>query len=197
MAPSDNYLTDLRAHGQTLSWNNSSKSGNWKLRRLDRALVNSEWLVNYPRSFNAYHHQGLSDHSPLIIQFDNATTNSKIPFRFLSMWLEDSSVYECVQRAWQTPVIGSPLYRVTQKLKEAKKALKTWNHDVFGRIDIQAPLLRQQLDDIQCQIASSPTDLNLRNAEEIMKDSYIKMARKEEIFFKQKSRVQWLGPWRF
>ncbi|XP_077223434.1 uncharacterized protein LOC143857047 [Tasmannia lanceolata] len=35
-------LSDLRATGQNLSWHNNSKTGNLKLRRLDRALVNEE-----------------------------------------------------------------------------------------------------------------------------------------------------------
>ncbi|XP_077237123.1 uncharacterized protein LOC143878767 [Tasmannia lanceolata] len=186
------YLFDLRSQGQSLSWNNRSKTGNLKLRRLDRAMVNSAWLENFPRSTNSYHHPGLSDHSPLIIQLDNNPHTIKIPFRFQSMWLEDSSVYEVVERAWQTKIEGTPLFCVTQKLREVKKALKTWNTDTFGRIDIQAPLLRQQLDAIQNQLALSPTDINLRNAKEEIKDSYIRVARKEEILYMQKSRVNWL-----
>ncbi|XP_077229955.1 uncharacterized protein LOC143862934 [Tasmannia lanceolata] len=38
----DCSLLDLRSVGQTLSWNNSSRTGHLKLRRLDRALVNEE-----------------------------------------------------------------------------------------------------------------------------------------------------------
>ncbi|XP_077237252.1 uncharacterized protein LOC143878921 [Tasmannia lanceolata] len=61
-------LSDLRSIGQSLSWNNSAKSSEPKWRRLDRALVNIDWLCQFPYSFAEYKPPGLSDHSPLVVQ---------------------------------------------------------------------------------------------------------------------------------
>ncbi|XP_077236579.1 uncharacterized protein LOC143878157 [Tasmannia lanceolata] len=151
-----NSVEDLRSFGQTLSWNNRSNEENWKFRRLDRALVNEEWLFQYPSSFASYLLPGLSDHTPIIIQFNQTSQIPKIPFKFFSMWLDDLSVFEVVERAW-------------------------------------TPRRRHQLEAIQAQIAISPLDQALREEENRIKDSYVKSANKEEAFFRQKSRIQWLN----
>ncbi|XP_077246085.1 uncharacterized protein LOC143885940 [Tasmannia lanceolata] len=109
------------------------------------------------------------------------------------MWLEDLSLYPVVENAWKKEVDGTPLYRVTQKLKEVKACIRIWNQNVFGRIDIQAPMMRQKLASIQSLIAASPMDLSLRNAEHLLKDEYVKTANKEEQFYRQKSRNSWLN----
>ncbi|XP_077252023.1 uncharacterized protein LOC143891305 [Tasmannia lanceolata] len=141
----DNSLSDLRSFGQPLSWNNKSLTGNLKLRRLDRALVNEEWLFNFPASFVTYLLSGLSDHAPIVARLFRPTPNLKKPFKFFSMWLEDQSLYPVVENAWKKEVDASPM------------------------------------------------DLTLRNAEHLLKDEYVKIANKEEQFYRQKSRNSWLN----
>ncbi|XP_077226384.1 uncharacterized protein LOC143862957 [Tasmannia lanceolata] len=186
-------VSDLRSFGQTLSWNNQSNENNWKFRRLDRVLVSEEWLYQYPSSFASYLHPGLSDHTPITIQLNQSPQIPKPPFKFFSMWLEDLSVFEVVERAWNIEIDGSPLFIVVKKLKEVKGSLKIWNREVFGRIDIEAPRLRLLLESTQEKIATSLTDQALRDEEVWIKDEYIRTARKEEAFYRQKSRSQWLN----
>ncbi|XP_077226326.1 uncharacterized protein LOC143865431 [Tasmannia lanceolata] len=186
-------VSDLRSFGQTLSWNNQSNENNWKFRRLDRVLVSEEWLYQYPSSFTSYLHPGLSDHTPITIQLNQSPQIPKPPFKFFSMWLEDLSVFEVVERAWNIEIDGSPLFIVVKKLKEVKDSLKIWNREVFGRIDIEAPRLRLLLESTQEKIATSLTDQALRDEEVWIKDEYIRTARKEEAFYRQKSRSQWLN----
>ncbi|XP_077249405.1 uncharacterized protein LOC143888906 [Tasmannia lanceolata] len=85
-------LTDLKSLGQTLSWSNSSKSGDYKLRRLDRAIVNDDWLEHFPSSSANFNNPLISDHSPIIIHLLDNENPSPKPFRFFSMWLEDLPV---------------------------------------------------------------------------------------------------------
>ncbi|XP_077232625.1 uncharacterized protein LOC143869974 [Tasmannia lanceolata] len=189
----NNSLSDLRSFGQSLSWNNRSNNGDIKLRRLDRALINEEWLFLYPSSFVSYHLPGLSDHSPMITQISNPSLNLKKPFKFFSMWLDDLSIFPIVERAWNKEIKGTPLFRVYQKLREVKAALRIWNHEFFGRIDVLAPSLCHQLTSLQTQIAVSPLNQELRQEERSLKDAYIKVATLEEKFYRQKSRINWLN----
>ncbi|XP_077232359.1 uncharacterized protein LOC143869136 [Tasmannia lanceolata] len=189
----DCSLLDLRSVGQTLSWTNSSRTGHLKLRRLDRALVNEEWLHGFPISYVHYKNPGLSDHSPIIVSTSPVQSTGGKPFKFHNMWLSDTSLYEVVERAWHLKISGNPMFRIFKKLQGTKRAIKIWNHNSFGRIDILAPQFRKDLDEIQTKIGLDPRNLSLRAAEQDIREKFTRTAQQEESLFHQKSRVDWLN----
>ncbi|XP_077223073.1 uncharacterized protein LOC143856692 [Tasmannia lanceolata] len=126
-------LAKLRSVGHSFSWSNNSSAEKLKLRRLDMCLVNEEWLCSFPISIDNFKNPGPSDHSPILIQLDNKEiSNSKRPFRFHMMWLEDLSLFEVVEKAWAIKIKGNPRFRVIKKLKEVKRSIKEWNNNIFG-----------------------------------------------------------------
>ncbi|XP_077226320.1 uncharacterized protein LOC143859524 [Tasmannia lanceolata] len=173
-------LADLRLIGQDLSWNNSPQSSEVKFRKLDRALVNIEWLCDFPTSFAEYRAPWLSDHTPIIVHIRPYSGNGKKPFKFLNSWLEDSSLFEAVERAWKYQVRGNPMYILIQKLKQVKITIKQWNQNVFGRIDIKAPILRQRLEIAPANFYANPANRTLRDEVAEAKSNYEIIARKEE-----------------
>ncbi|XP_077249090.1 uncharacterized protein LOC143888520 [Tasmannia lanceolata] len=189
----DCSLLDLRSVGQTLSWTNSSRTGHLKLRRLERALVNEEWLHGFPISYVHYKNLGLSDHSPLIVSTSPVPSTGGKPFKFHNMWLSDTSLYEVVERAWVLKISGNPMFRLFKKLQGTKRAIKFWNHNSFGRIHILAPQVRKDLDEIQTKIGLDPRNLSLKAAEQDIREKFIRTAQQEESLFHQKSRVDWLN----
>ncbi|XP_077232350.1 uncharacterized protein LOC143869039 [Tasmannia lanceolata] len=189
----DCSLLDLRSVGQTLSWTNSSRTGHLKLRRLDRALVNEEWLHGFPISYVHYKNPGLSDHSPIIVSTSPVQSTGGKPFKFHNMWLSDTSLYEVVERAWHLKISGNPMFRIFKKLQGTKRAIKIWNHNSYGRIDILAPQFRKDLDEIQTKIGLDPRNLSLRAAEQDIREKFTRTAQQEESLFHQKSRVDWLN----
>ncbi|XP_077252483.1 uncharacterized protein LOC143891864 [Tasmannia lanceolata] len=189
----DCYLSDLKALGHTFSWSNKSSPENLKLRKLDRALVNEEWLRCYPHSLANFKNPGLSDHCPIIIQSLEANVHGSKPFKFHDMWLEDLSLYEVVEKAWAIKCKGNPLFKVTKKLKEVKRCIKIWNSDVFERVDIQLPLAKKTLDSIQSRLKEDPKNLEVRTEEKKAAENYIQIANREESMFRQKARINWLN----
>ncbi|XP_077222163.1 uncharacterized protein LOC143856007 [Tasmannia lanceolata] len=163
------------------------------LRKLDRALVNEEWLCCYPLSLANFKNPGLSDHCPIIIQSLEANVHGSKPFKFHDMWLEDLSLYEVVDKAWAIKCKGNPLFKVTKKLKEVKRCIKIWNSDVFGRVDIQLPLAKKTLDSIQSRLKEDPKNLEVRTKEKKAAENYIQIANREESMFRQKARINWLN----
>ncbi|XP_077212858.1 uncharacterized protein LOC143847974 [Tasmannia lanceolata] len=189
----DCSLAELRAMGHFFTWSNSSIRGIHKLRRLDKCLVNEDWLCTYPLSTATFKNSGLSDHSPIIIQIEGQEISKPKPFRFHNMWLEDASLFEVVERAWAVEIKGIPMFQFVKKLKEVKSRIKSWNYNVFGRIDVLLPMARQELNSIQSQIAANPTDPILRNAEAVIKEKVIRTANLEEALYRQKARINWLN----
>ncbi|KAK3185051.1 hypothetical protein Dsin_032337 [Dipteronia sinensis] len=56
-------------------------------------------------------------------------------FRFQSMWLEHPDFIAIVRGIWSSPIVGRPPHVVINKLRSLKKALKTWNWEVFGDLN--------------------------------------------------------------
>ncbi|XP_077231899.1 uncharacterized protein LOC143865142 [Tasmannia lanceolata] len=186
-------LHDLKCMGQTVSWSNSPKTSELKLRRLDRALVNDEWINTLTDSFAIYRYPGTSDHAPLIIHLAERHNEIKKPFKFFSAWLMGLSIFECVERTWSINSKGNPMFCLSQKLKNTKQAIKIWNQTKFGRVNLNAPAVKQDLEDVQIALASNPTDLHLRSRESSLKERFFKVSRMEESMHRQNARVQWLN----
>ncbi|XP_077228465.1 uncharacterized protein LOC143861422 [Tasmannia lanceolata] len=73
-----------------------------------------------------------------------------------------------------------------------KNQVKDWNREVFGRIDIQVPIIRKSLLKIQASIEKEPASHHLIEQEAQIRDDLLKYTSLEESFLKQKSRAQWL-----
>ncbi|XP_077233647.1 uncharacterized protein LOC143875953 [Tasmannia lanceolata] len=184
-------LTDLRSDSQTWTWHNRS-SANRKVAKLDRSLVNELCLHQFPRAFTEFLPPGISDHCPLSISIHPQENLGPKPFRFMNMWIEDRSLFPIVERAWNFNFKGNPMYQLCRKLKEVKAHLKAWNKDIFGRVDITTPLIRNKLSETQTLLQSDPLNLDLISLEDKLRSDLIIASSLEESLFKQKSRVQWL-----
>ncbi|KAK4381895.1 hypothetical protein Sango_2923900 [Sesamum angolense] len=87
-------LISLPMQGERFSWHNCSMDGRSLWKRLDRMFVNEAWLEQWPNLFYTCLTPRTSVHSPLVLKGDS--------------------------RDVQHPVIGTPMYSVTQKQKALK-----------------------------------------------------------------------------
>ncbi|XP_077249095.1 uncharacterized protein LOC143888525 [Tasmannia lanceolata] len=86
------------------------------------------------------------------------------------MWLSDTSLYEVVERAWNLKIRGNPMFKIFKKLQGTKRAIKNWNQNSFGRVDILAPQLRKALDEIQTKVGLDPRNISLRAEEQDIRE---------------------------
>lgn len=106
------------------------------------------------------------------------------------MWLQHKSFNEIISSWWN--IYGWAAYRFLQKLKFIKQNLKKWNKDVFGSLTQQKTALSQQIERLDIEesaLGLSKEDLRLRNK---LKEELLDIVYKEEISWKQKSRLHWL-----
>nr|VDD29188.1 unnamed protein product [Brassica oleracea] len=77
-------MADLRYQGSCYTWTNSSPS-NPTTKKLDRALVNCQWLQSYPNSVASFLPFEFSDHSPCLIDLSCPLPSSGTkPFKFFN-----------------------------------------------------------------------------------------------------------------
>lgn len=93
-----------------------------------------------------------------------------------------------MESAWNTPISGAPGYHVYQKLEVTKKALQSWNKTFFGHIQTTIQHLTSAISSYQ---DLPPTTDNLHAVKSLNVALGEQLCR-EEIFWKQKSRVEWL-----
>lgn len=127
-------MIDLPLHGRSYTWyrpNGSCKS------RIDRILVNNEWLLRWPNSQQIGLRRSISDHCPLKLEIKVKDWGPK-PFRSLNAWL--------VKEKWQSYNIqGWGSYVVKEKFKLLKGDLEIWNQQVFGKMEQDIESLRNEL----------------------------------------------------
>nr|XP_016450704.1 PREDICTED: uncharacterized protein LOC107775483 [Nicotiana tabacum] len=166
----DMGLVDLQLLGGKFTW---KKGTNFNIAaRLDRFLVSEEWDEGFRNIKQSILHRVTSDHSPVMIQcgFKNR----------IKTWWES---FSCT---------GRPDYILAFKLKALKEKLKEWSKTIQGNLKIQKQHILDQLAEIE-----DIQELRSLNEEETHKKTSLMLefeenARKEEIAWRQRSRVLWL-----
>ncbi|KAL8508456.1 hypothetical protein ACS0TY_018907 [Phlomoides rotata] len=125
-------LIDLPLQGRSYTWycsDGSCKS------RLDRLLVNDQWLLNWPNATLKGMGRSVSDHCPIFTDFEKKNWGPK-PFRFFNSWLSHEGLGTFVAEKWRSYNInGWGGFVLKEKLKMLKEDLKDWNQKTFGILE--------------------------------------------------------------
>ncbi|KAF5464604.1 hypothetical protein F2P56_014672, partial [Juglans regia] len=120
-----------------------------------------------------------------MVVFSNRLATSYGPslFRFLNMWCLHDGFLMCVKEAWNKQDVASGLLRLAIRLKRTKLALRAWNKNVFGRVDVNIRALEERLDFLENQLQSGFS--------EELEDDFV--ATKTEINIWEKREASRLG----
>ena len=183
-------LRDLHLQGGLFTWS-GGRNGR-SMSRLDRFLVSSDWESQFCNVVQRSLPRPIFDHYPLLLDSDGVRSGPS-PFRFELMWLKFRGFRELLKGRWQNLKFhGSFSYILAAKLKALKGLLKSWNMEVFGRVEVKKKEALQRVsfwDDLEMQ-----RELVLEEREEriMAKEEYKSWAVLEEISWRQKSRELWL-----
>ncbi|XP_050222570.1 uncharacterized protein LOC126672659 [Mercurialis annua] len=184
----ESKLVELKWRGNMYTWTNNQSGDNRIWRRLDRVMVSENWIESFDAEVCVLS-QGISDHAPLVVKFNDPVVNSFKPFRFFNLWVEATDFQEIVMNSWNEQVEGHKMYRVVQKLKRLKKELRKLNMSTFCDISTQA---REKLREDQEKVQKNPLDARMLEVELSSVNNLRKLLRLEESFYRQKCRVQWI-----
>jgi exonuclease III len=127
-------VVDLNFSGCFFTWSNKSEGDNFVARKLDRVLVNEEWLCQFGRTCVDFPTRGISDHSPAVITVGTLPSFGPKPFKFYNYWLENKDYMEWLSNCWNQEVRGVPMYRLSRKMKAFKAVLKGKNKGLYRDI---------------------------------------------------------------
>ncbi|XP_063935557.1 uncharacterized protein LOC135147075 [Daucus carota subsp. sativus] len=152
----DSRLSTLSTVGHRFTWcNNRGDTRVYK--RLDRALVNSSWLLTHPNSQCHVLNRGIMDHCPLKIHAPMEIDKVHKNFQFFNYMFQLDGFKDAVLTAWSQPLFGDPLAVLGRKLKLVKQNLVKLNK-IHGDVREKTVNARATLAAIQDALLISPRD---------------------------------------
>ncbi|KAH7851180.1 hypothetical protein Vadar_008241 [Vaccinium darrowii] len=180
-------LVDLGFSGYPFTWRNNRCGDDYVQERLDRVLASPSWCLLYDQASVSHLDTVGSDHSAILLNLRSVPAKRRVPFRFDARWVENEEVHEVIRQAWANPVHGSQSFMVVKKIQACRASLSNWKRR--KRADS-----RQIIDDLKARICTlrnanvGPQPGVILNLKKQLKEEW----DKEELFWKQKSRVVWL-----
>ena len=176
-----NLLEIQTKNGKYTWFRGNSKS------KIDRLFVSPNWLAVFPSLQLNILKRSLSDHAPLLCSSSGKNWGPR-PFRFLNAWLTHPGCLRNIKKAWES----SPQNPITDRLKNVKSSLISWNTSEFGCIDKQISDLEDKIHDLDT-VANSRTlnDDELKERRQAQADLWSWM-KKKEMYWAQTSRAKWI-----
>ncbi|GLT87908.1 hypothetical protein SLE2022_059610 [Rubroshorea leprosula] len=120
----DAGLINLPLIGRKYTWYSSNGR---HMSRIDRFLISADWFEKWSDVKQWGLGRSVSDHCPLVLKNEKVDWGPK-PFKFFDSWLEQLECKELIRKAWNSTVEdGRKGFRLKEKLKGTKKALKVWS----------------------------------------------------------------------
>lgn len=188
----DLEVQDLQYQGNSHTWTNKSPE-NPVTKKLDRALVNSQWINSFPNSVATFLPHEFSDHSPCLVNLACPLPSSGTkPFKFFNHLTSHPNFLSSTEAAWT--LAGNKAYDLVSlgfKLKNLKRPLKSLYKDNFSDIQKRVCEANSLLKMVHVQAMANPST-SLFNEERLLQEKYHFLRGIEESFFHQKLRVNWL-----
>ncbi|GMI73050.1 hypothetical protein HRI_000974300 [Hibiscus trionum] len=178
-------LDDLGFTGQWFTWEKGKFSNTNVRERLDRGVASGSWWDLFP-DFKVYHLQHtFSDHCPILVNtgFGSSAHVRTGQFRFEAAWLLEESCEPEVQKLWS---LSSGDY--LDRLSQVKKGLDRWFKDLRRKKTSTLAVLKKKLAYLNEQ---TPSDEVLGEITDTKLSMNFELD-KEEIFWEQRARSNWL-----
>ncbi|XP_074298979.1 uncharacterized protein LOC141629970 [Silene latifolia] len=142
-------MVDIQATGAFFTWTNKQDVEHRKYSRLDRFLVNNEWLTGFPDMIGHFHPEGLFDHNPCVISNKHLVVTKNRSFKYFNMWGGAAVFLPRVKTVWDEHFQGTRMFCIVKKLKQLKPVLKEINKECYADIELKTGEAEQVLTAIQ------------------------------------------------
>ncbi|XP_030479464.2 uncharacterized protein LOC115696715 [Cannabis sativa] len=181
-------FSPLHPVGNVYTWKHGSL-----FERLDWCIANNNWHSLFPRA--TLHHLGFygSDHRVLKVVLQDESMQGSIvkTFMFENHWLMENSFFDTVKSAWTNsnlPSYNNKLDHFLLKQGSCVQAIQNWNSSSTS-LSKRINTLEKSINTLTSNLPLSQDQLNHVHSLQSQLDSLL---LKQEVFWKQRSKVHWL-----
>lgn len=186
-------VDDIAYTGCFHTWTNKQIGAAFVSKKLDRVLVNGDWLASFSNTAMEFLERGVSDHSSALVAIAKQISYGPKPFKYFNFWFDHKNFLQWVEDGWRTEVEGFSMFRFYSKLKSTKAVLKVKNRECFGGLGLKVKKARANLKSAQADFIASRESADCQVKERECLHMLTSLLTAEENFLKQKSRVKWLN----
>ena len=172
-------VDDIRSTGCQFTWTKSLKNPMYTiLKKLDRILINEEFINKFQNAHGMFLPYTISDHSPSIIVIKDGLPKKKKSFRFSNFISDKEEFLDMVKKEWNQDIDGCHIYRLVKKLRNLKKPLNrlSWrNGNVFENVK----KLREDSKSMQMIVDQNPHNESAKKDVVIALNKYTQAANDE------------------
>lgn len=185
-------VNDLRYYGPSHTWSNK-RPDDPVTKKLDRALVNDQWITFYPHSSVMFQAPKIADHSPCLIKMACPLPSSASKsYKFFNYLVKHPQFLTVAASAWsQNGPLAIDFSTYFSKLKALKKALKTLDKENYSGIQRRVSEVFNLFQFAQVSALHSPSQSSFQ-AERDLQEKWFFLRVIEESFLKNKSCINWL-----
>ncbi|KAH7677423.1 DNase I-like protein [Dioscorea alata] len=183
-------LLELCSTGKHFTWTNGQENPLWV--KLDRFLVNLAFVEHFPRLSQICLPRIGSDHVPLHLEAGFHLLPCR-QFRFKLMWLTVEGFHELIHKWWTNIAPeGCGAFLISKKLAYLKGQLHHWAKFNFGSIKLRKLSILHDLESLDTVSESQGLSAVEACQQRALLDRMEDIRKQEEIYWKQRSRSQWL-----
>ncbi|CAL1355574.1 unnamed protein product [Linum trigynum] len=185
------FILDLGLHdpgfqGDQFTWTNRRMGDACIRERLDRALCSQIWITQFPETLvKHFTDQGL-DHRAILLSDQPYRRHCRPLFRFDARWADNPEVRAMVDYVWKEEIQGTPMFQLWERLKKLRHLLYDWSRAGTTNSLRNIRTLQAEIDQIKL---IHPVDWE---AVRPLETELNRQWEAEEIYWQQKSRVNWL-----
>ncbi|KAH0642430.1 hypothetical protein KY290_034023 [Solanum tuberosum] len=183
----------MKSSGAFFTWNNKTDGTDRVQSKIDRVLINTEWLTQMPAAEVHFMTEGaIYNNCPTIIKWEQRSKGGRRQFRYFNMWSLAPEFKTKVQENWEKSSEGRHMFKVVGKLNRLRKVLKTLNRNRFSETETRADLAMEKLRQCQDRIQLNPLNMDLYMEENKLSQEARLLEKAKFQFLRQKSKMQWL-----
>ena len=150
----------------------------------------------FPQSKLSHVPFGFSDHMALLVKLQTNAASPPIRkhklFRFKAFWMHDPNCEAIIRSSWDSLQWGTPMFRVTQKIKAVKVALLQWGGSNAKGLIQSINTKRGLLTSLELECHSNPSNQQLAYARNAIRSKLKELVAQENTYWHQYSKISWM-----
>jgi len=186
-------LYDLGYEGRSWTFEKRVAGGSYCRTRLDRAIVSADWSSRFPLAAVKHLNAATSDHCPIELRWQDPNNQRKRrrkkQFKYELMWETHADFAALMAQRWMEGGTATTMKELQEKLARVAGHLSVWGRQSFGNVHQELKQLNEELERLRAEpMRVGPSHVEIKIVDRIVELSY-----REEIMWKQRSRIMWLA----